>query len=464
MRRLAAGLLVLLVLLPALVHADDDELPRKRDNGREGTQNTFEGDDVPVYKACGDVRSRAGSLVTRRLPRGPERKDTSLAFTSGMCVYLPPGYATSGLRYPVLYLLHGGGGDQGEWVTFGHVQQVADRAYSEDKRNAVIIVIPDGTSDAGWFDAFDERYLNERYVLRYVVPYVDRHFRTIADRRGRVIDGLSNGGYGALHLAAKAPDLFVAAGSMSGNLGFRGDDGGQDPNNSPAYKEGNLPAPLAENLDGIDVVMDIGAQCFGDAARDLCAGFLFEQAFRADNEYFVTRMDDVGHKGVLDYRPTEGGHAWRWWTTWLDDRHLPFLLKRAADPQALASVPVRSAPRFPFRYRSVFKRFSVYGYDVTVTKRDVREFLDLTKVDRRGFNVRGSGKVRIRTAPLYEPGMTYSSKGAVTKAVTADATGRLSIDVDLGPSHSVEDASPEGRAMQEQPDYWTTKRIDVRPA
>jgi enterochelin esterase-like enzyme len=450
-------------LLPVAVRASDDELPRARDNGRLGQDNMFEDADIPPYKACKGQRSKVGSMVVRKLPAGP-LDHGKLAFTSGLCVYLPPGYAKSGLRYPVLYLLHGGGDDQSDWVTLGRIQEIADRAYTEDENNAVIVVMPDGTSDAGWFDAYDARYLNERYVLRYVIPYIDRHYRTIADRRGRVIDGLSNGGHGALHLAAKAPDVFVAAGSMSGNLGFRGDDSAQGGDDSPAYKEGTLPAPLAQNLDGIDIVMDIGSECFTDIAIDLCVGWAFEQSFRADNEYFVRRMAEVKHKGVLDYRPTEGGHAWRWWRTWLDDRHLPFLLERAADPQKI-SAPVRhSAPRYPFRYRSVLKRFSVYGWDVTVTRRDAREFLDLTNVDRRGFTAKGSGTVRVRTPALYTPGKRYAMPNAMRRTVTADRTGRLTVDVDLGPSHAFEDASYQGRALSNDPGYWTIKRIDVRAA
>jgi S-formylglutathione hydrolase FrmB len=453
----------LLALLPVAVRASDDELPPSRDNGRQGTDNIFDADDVPPYKACDNKRSNVGSLIVRRLPMGPVDHG-KLRFTSGLCVYLPPGYATSGLRYPVLYLLHGGGDDHSDWVTLGHIQEIADRAYNSDRRNAVIVAMPDGTPDAGWFDAYDARYLNERYVLRYVIPYVDRHFRTIADRRGRVIDGLSNGGHGALHLAAKAPDLFVAAGSMSGNLGFRGNDSAQGGDESPAYKEGNLPAPLAENLDGIDVVMDIGAQCVTDVAIDLCTSWAYEQSFRADNEYFVQRMGEIKHKGALDYRPTEGGHAWRWWRTWLDDRHLPFLLERATDPQKVSAPVAHSAPRYPFRYRSVFKRFSVYGWDVTVTKRDVREFLDLADAGPRGFTVKGSGTVRIRTAALYAPGKRYAIPNATKDTATADRDGRLTVDVDLGPSHTVEDASYEGRALSNEPDYWTIKRIDVRAA
>ena len=137
-----------------------------------------------------------------------------------MCVYLPPGYATGALRYPTLYLLHGGGGDQADWVSSGGIQKMLDDAYALDPSRATIAVMPDG-NDGNWHDYFDGSFMIEQYVLGHVVPYVDTHFRTIANRRGRAIAGLSNGGYGALLFSAKAPDLFVAAGAMSSNVGTR---------------------------------------------------------------------------------------------------------------------------------------------------------------------------------------------------------------------------------------------------
>ncbi len=87
--------------------------------------------------------------MVRVLPNGPRKADGSLAFTSGVCVYLPPDYATSARRYPSLYLLHGGGGDQGAWITFGSVQQTFDDVVSRrDPANAAIVIAPDGSDGA----------------------------------------------------------------------------------------------------------------------------------------------------------------------------------------------------------------------------------------------------------------------------------------------------------------------------
>lgn len=452
MRRLLAGALLLAAVgfgTPTATATSPDELPPSKDNAT----------DVYAKKFC-NASSKSGSFVIRRLPTGPLSPDhKKLAFTSGVCIYLPPGYGSSGLRYPVLYLLHGGSGRQSDWVRQGHVQTIADALYAKDKRNAMIIVMPDGGSGANWFDAYDKTYMNDSYVMNHLIPYVDRHFHTIADRAGRIIDGLSNGGYGALALAARHPDKFVSAGAMSANLGFRGDDSGQAPVESPSYKEGNLPAPLASNLDWMDVVMDIGASCMSDATKDACVRFMFEQLFRIDNRYFVGQMNQVKHKGVLDYRETEGGHAWWWWSKWLGTRHLPFLLKRAADPRPMSSAPLVTK-RSAFRYRSVYKGFSVWGYGVSVT-RDTREFLDLLSVTSKHITLRGSGSVLIRTAPIYAPGQMYYARGAIRPNLIADTTGRLEIAIDLGPSHTQEDASYQGRALQKTPNYWATKTIDL---
>jgi hypothetical protein len=236
----------------------DDELAVEEDNGAQGRDPFSNPAHVAPIDACDDVLVATGeSLVIRVLPTGPRNADGSLAFTSGVCVYLPPGYADSGLRYPVLYLLHGGGGDAADWVTYGGIQSIMDGLVAADAANAAIVVMPDGT-DAQWHDSLDGRLWNQEYVLEYLVPYVDRHFRTIAQRDGRVIDGLSNGGYGALHLSAKAPDRFVAAGAMSANLAALTFAGLGDPLSSPAYRPGNLPLDLATNLDDVDLTMDIG--------------------------------------------------------------------------------------------------------------------------------------------------------------------------------------------------------------
>ena len=211
--------------LPAAAQTED--VPPEQDDPPGCTTATSEDDDgcgaqgrdhfgnaghLPPIDACATTTAPTGSTITRITPTGPTREDGSLAFTSGACVYLPPGYEQGKLRYPVVYLLHGGGGDQADWKTFGDAQRILDEAYAADPANAVIAVLPDGRSGQ-WHDFLDGTFRIETYVLRHLVPAVDARFRTIDDRSGRAVIGLSNGGYGALHLAAKAPDLFVAAGS-----------------------------------------------------------------------------------------------------------------------------------------------------------------------------------------------------------------------------------------------------------
>lgn len=485
MRRSSAIALVLLALVAhglstAVAH---DELDPAQDDpegcttatsesddqcGAQGRQHFDSPDHLPPVEACDDVRSPAGSVVTRVLPTGPLRDDGSLAFVSGVCVYLPPGYESGGLRYPVVYLLHGGGGDQGNWVTMGDVQAVLDDAYASGL--ATIAVMPDGRSGQ-WYDYEDASFLIETYVLRHVVPFVDDHFRTIPDRSGRAIAGLSNGGYGAFHLAAKAPDLFAAAASMSGNLGARSMGGLGTPvvEGGPAFQEagayyyGNVPVELIANLDHVDLSFNWGATCASDLAVDLCATWGFEQAFRADNQHFRDELEARGYGGTYAYEESEGGHAWRWWTPWLRDIHLPFFRDRLAEAMH-GRAPTSPLPD-TFRYRSILPAFSVWGYDIEVD-RAVREFLDLSDVRQEGLTVRGSGEVTITTAPRYHPRGHHLITGATDQpeTVRADPSGRLRFVVDLGPSHTAEQYTPQARIAEAAGGYWTHASVQIEAA
>ena len=370
--------------------------------------------------------------MTRVLPDGPRHDDGSLAFVPGVCVYLPPGYETSGLRYPTVYLLHGGGGDQGDWVTQGSVQSILDDAYAADPANAVIAVMPDGRSGQ-WHDWFHGEFLIERYVLDHVVPFIDARFRTIADRGGRAIAGLSNGGYGAFHFAAKAPDLFVAAGAMSAQprrphvLAPR-HAGGRRRARAPRgwrvllrQRPGHpRPEPRPRRPHhrlGCDV---LERRRPSTPART----WAFEQSFRLDNQHFRDELDAQGYTGTYEYRETEGAHAWRWWSIWLRERHLPFFLARLTDPEPADAPPVASPIPATFRYRSIAESFDVFGYEVHVD-RDVREFLDLLEVTR-GPTRRPRLRLRAPSPPRRgtSPAPPISSTAPRS---TADDDGRLSL-------------------------------------
>ncbi len=130
-------------------------------------------------------------------------------------VVLPADYDradSKNLRYPVLYLLHGLSGHYSDWTSRTSLAEYA-RQYR------IIIVTPEGNN--GWYTDSatvpSDKY--ESYILKELIPDVQRRFRAFDSRDGRAIAGLSMGGYGSLKFAIKHRALFVFAGSMSGALG-----------------------------------------------------------------------------------------------------------------------------------------------------------------------------------------------------------------------------------------------------
>lgn len=118
--------------------------------------------------------------------------------------------------YPVIYLLHGYGGDYGQWSKIS--PQLAKTA--DDLK--LIFVCPDGGKGSWYFDSpIDSSIKYESYITKELVPYIDEHFPTKAEAKSRAITGLSMGGHGALYLATRHNDLFGAAGSTSGGVDFR---------------------------------------------------------------------------------------------------------------------------------------------------------------------------------------------------------------------------------------------------
>ncbi|HEX5705748.1 MAG TPA: alpha/beta hydrolase family protein [Pyrinomonadaceae bacterium] len=125
-------------------------------------------------------------------------------------VLLPSDYAASKDKlYPVLYLLHGLYGKHDDWL-------VRSRLVEHASAHHFIIVTPEGGN--GWYTdgASDPSEKYESYIVRELVPEVERRFRTLRAREGRGVAGLSMGGYGALKFGVKYPELFAFAGSTSG--------------------------------------------------------------------------------------------------------------------------------------------------------------------------------------------------------------------------------------------------------
>lgn len=128
------------------------------------------------------------------------------------CVAVPKGYAQGKKRYPVLYLLHGAGGNYRSWLTkltdTGLVARLADQYQ-------MLIVMPSGGNLSYYFDSpVQDTSQYETYITRDVVQAVEARYRTQPGKRAVV--GFSMGGHGALYLASRHPGLYQAAGSMSG--------------------------------------------------------------------------------------------------------------------------------------------------------------------------------------------------------------------------------------------------------
>ncbi len=134
----------------------------------------------------------------------------------GYCVYLPPGYDPQADRhYPVIYNLHGAGDN--ELHGFDDVR-VLDAGIREGRWPAMIVVLPNGGKRTFFKDSFDGRFLSETLVIRELIPFIDTKYRTIAERKGRCIEGHSMGGRGATRLAMKYPALFCSLFNLAGRV------------------------------------------------------------------------------------------------------------------------------------------------------------------------------------------------------------------------------------------------------
>ncbi|RYU87304.1 esterase family protein [Mucilaginibacter terrigena] len=147
--------------------------------------------------------------------------DTALTHSVAMskdikAVVIKPADYSVTKKYPVMYLLHGFSGNYSDWIKkIPAITKLADTYH-------MLIVCPDGNFAGWYFDSpMNKEWMYETYVATELVNYIDKHYATITNRKGRAITGLSMGGHGALFLAFKHQDIFGAAGSMSGVLDIR---------------------------------------------------------------------------------------------------------------------------------------------------------------------------------------------------------------------------------------------------
>ena len=152
----------------------------------------------------------------------------SLQMNRRMVVYTPAGYEKGRGKYPVLYLLHGMGGDETAWLDFGRAAQILDNLIAQGKAEPMIVVMPNGnpSQEAAPLENSNGYNLPLFYLpktmdgtfeesFKDIVSYVDRTYRTVRKKSGRAIAGLSMGGFHSLYISANYPELFGAVGLFS---------------------------------------------------------------------------------------------------------------------------------------------------------------------------------------------------------------------------------------------------------
>ena len=231
------------------------------------------------------------------------------------CAILPPSYdSAKSRRYPVVYFLHGLGGNEQFLVSSGGWNLIED-LWQQRKIGEFLIVTPDAETSF-YINSFDGRDRYEDFFIREFIPFIDRSYRTSPLRRARGIAGISMGGYGALHIAFHHPELFASVSANSAALFDKFPDVkvanpqqsgllralrafGTPPD--PAFWHRNDPLALARtaNFAGLRIYFDCGAQ----------DDFGFERGASALDEILSARK--IPH----EFHLLPGGHDWQYFAS-----------------------------------------------------------------------------------------------------------------------------------------------------
>lgn len=223
-----------------------------------------------------------------------------------MAVYTPPHYEEGHTRYPVLYLLHGSGGDETAWLVLGRAAQVLDNLIASGKATPMIVVMPNGNVDedaapgetaAGLVTSTDqfEHKMDGEFERSFndIVKWVDSHYRTRDTKRNRAIAGLSMGGYNSLYISLNQPDDFGYIGLMS----------------AVVERRDNGKSPIYDDLQGkLEAQSKLHPRLFWIAIGE--NDFLYK-----DNVMLREMMDSNRLK--YTYHESDGGHSWRNWRHYL---------------------------------------------------------------------------------------------------------------------------------------------------
>lgn len=295
-------------LVDGLRITDPSNVHQLRDVANITNVFLIDGDYADYYK-INDVPHGSVSKVWYESP--------TLGMSRRLTVYTPAGYEKGDKRYPVFYLLHGMGGDENAWVELGRAAQVLDNMIAQGKAEPMIVVMTNGNaalqaapgeSSLGFkapsinlpktMEGSFEQHFPE------VVNYIDKNYRTKAEKKSRAIAGLSMGGFHSMHISKQYPDMFDYVGLFSAAI---------MPNE-------NVSSPVYDNLEAkLKIQFDKKPALYWIAIGD--KDFLYQA-----NCDYRKMLDDKGYK--YTYRESPDGHIWKNWRIYLTE-FVPQLFKKS---------------------------------------------------------------------------------------------------------------------------------------
>ena len=266
-----------------------------RDVGSQMNYFIIPGERGDLY-AAQDVPHGTMSKVWAEVSDGRERR---------MTIYTPAGYESGKGKYPVLYLLHGMGGDEDAWAATGRVAEIMDNLIAQGKAKPMIVVMTNGCtkhvsapgySHEGMWRPYMSGSMDGSFEAMFpsIVEWVDSHYRTKAKRAYRAIAGLSMGGFHSMQISKEYPTMFDYVGLYSAAI-FRGKEGIE----TYANLEAKLEHQFSEGMKLYWIAI----------GKD---DFLYDENVR-----YRELLDSKGYPYI--YRESEGGHIWRNWRIYLDE-------------------------------------------------------------------------------------------------------------------------------------------------
>lgn len=252
-----------------------------------------------------DAAFQDGKAVAHGEIRKVWYKSSTMNEERRLHIYFPPGYDNGRAKYPVFYLLHGGGDEDSGWSTIGRAGFILDNLIAAGKARPMLVVMPNGSlprppvvpgapPDPAATAAFQDRFTNE--LLKDVVPFVEKTYRVLPGSANRAIAGLSMGGGQTMRVVSTNPDQFAYVGVWSM---------GVNPQTTADFEKRN--AAFLDSADKVNKQIKLFEITCGDKDTLAFAG--------SKNLDEILKKRGIKHSMNI----TPGGHTWINWRRYLND-------------------------------------------------------------------------------------------------------------------------------------------------